>query len=629
MIINDKKIKRLVASGCSFTYVHGLDNPVREAWPRVLGNTLGIECVNLGIKAMGNEHIQNSIIDYFSLNPDHKEDSVVVLGFTLIQRVEFSNATSLQGENTNWPKTWTTLISQRTHTERDFIENFFTKLYDETYYYARFLRIVLLLQNYFKANNIPYIMFNALPVEPKELVNNRIVGFLKQQIDFKYYMDFSQWFFGHFVTSNAKTQIPNDKHPSKFGHEKMADVLANFMKQHYHLLGDNACPYPNGHLSIGQKGELRACCIAKPFDKKVWEVDNLSKWWLESEEYKKLRQDFKEDKKNPTCYQCWSQESKQVKSLRQKVALEKHNSVNPEIYNFEFTGGRLCNLACRMCDGNNSSLIHKEQRPWDQSRNIDLPLNWLDSEKEQKKVLEIIADEKVKKIYFTGGEPQIMPSYQTVLRKLIDMRDLSDVQVHFNTNCTVYNSDFWDCIKKFGTRRIDLSIDGTGQGYDTIRLNGSWEKTRNILFKTRDSLFDIEDRGYQTYFNIVLVAQLANVDQGVEMQYLFNELSSKKRFNFEHKFSTIPVTGYEEWKWHNMPLEILNNEYKKIRNLNDGTVIETFKNQIKSAIENNCFTKLMAQQVLEKEVYFKNQFGFCLWDRKPDWFETYTKLAVD
>ena len=83
---------RLVAFGCSETYGNGLDdcwigiekqspNPSKYAWPQVLADKLGIECVNKGFGGSSNKQILNIILNF-----DFKPDDIVFIRWTYFAR---------------------------------------------------------------------------------------------------------------------------------------------------------------------------------------------------------------------------------------------------------------------------------------------------------------------------------------------------------------------------------------------------------------------------------------------------------------------------------------------------------------------------------------------------------------
>jgi hypothetical protein len=59
------KISHLVVNGCSFTYGHGMEDPLKEAWPSILAKRLGVPLVNLAIPGQGNTAIYRRTMQYF------------------------------------------------------------------------------------------------------------------------------------------------------------------------------------------------------------------------------------------------------------------------------------------------------------------------------------------------------------------------------------------------------------------------------------------------------------------------------------------------------------------------------------------------------------------------------------
>lgn len=83
---------RLVAFGCSHTYGTGLpdcwiDNcksgkqPSNYAWPKILADKLGVECVNMAFGGLSNKEIHNRI-----LTADINENDIVVVMWTYNDR---------------------------------------------------------------------------------------------------------------------------------------------------------------------------------------------------------------------------------------------------------------------------------------------------------------------------------------------------------------------------------------------------------------------------------------------------------------------------------------------------------------------------------------------------------------
>ena len=59
------KVSHLVVNGCSYTYGHGIWDPINDAWPSIIAKRLGVPLVNLGIPGQGNTAIYRRTMQYF------------------------------------------------------------------------------------------------------------------------------------------------------------------------------------------------------------------------------------------------------------------------------------------------------------------------------------------------------------------------------------------------------------------------------------------------------------------------------------------------------------------------------------------------------------------------------------
>jgi hypothetical protein len=219
MIIAGRKINRIVASGCSFTYGYGLEDRATQTWVAQLANMFNVESVNLGKGGHGNEHVKNSIIDYFVENPSHKQDSFVIPCFTAYSRVEFPFRTKFVSPTY---KTFTTILSSKPIHPK-FIETFFKEIYSEEYYYTKYLRIIVTLQELLNYWDSPYMMFEGLSGIQHDKFKSLIENILLINS-----IDQSKWF--GFKEKNIDNQtdprerLP-DGHPNANAYKQMAEIL--------------------------------------------------------------------------------------------------------------------------------------------------------------------------------------------------------------------------------------------------------------------------------------------------------------------------------------------------------------------------------------------------------------------
>ena len=59
------KISHLIVNGCSYTYGHGIADPIEDAWPSIIAKRLGVPLVNLAIPGQGNTAIYRRTMQYF------------------------------------------------------------------------------------------------------------------------------------------------------------------------------------------------------------------------------------------------------------------------------------------------------------------------------------------------------------------------------------------------------------------------------------------------------------------------------------------------------------------------------------------------------------------------------------
>jgi len=59
------KISHLVVNGCSYTYGHGIADPIKDAWPSIIAKRLGVPLVNLALPGQGNDAISRRTMQYF------------------------------------------------------------------------------------------------------------------------------------------------------------------------------------------------------------------------------------------------------------------------------------------------------------------------------------------------------------------------------------------------------------------------------------------------------------------------------------------------------------------------------------------------------------------------------------
>ena len=206
------------------------------------------------------------------------------------------------------------------------------------------------------------------------------------------------------------------------------------------------------------------------------------------------------------CLNCWREEDKGLKSLRQlalesdwwlpfkdkinETAEDGSTDVDPIYYDLKL--GNKCNLACIMCHSGDSSLIEQELRdnPDMITEKQQQELDWLDQHRLTNKdidhLFQRLEDAKdIMSVKFTGGEPFVNPRITEFLDACIDKGINKDITLMFTTNLIALNQKIIDKLKNFPKAHISVSMEGVDTIYEYMRYPASWKKFETNWKKLR------------------------------------------------------------------------------------------------------------------------------------------------
>lgn len=256
------------------------------------------------------------------------------------------------------------------------------------------------------------------------------------------------------------------------------------------------CWAPWMTISTDVNGSIRPCCrYEQPERQMVYKMPfmkdmNLNELW-NSKDMQNLRAAFLNGMEPVECSWCWSEEQAGIQSFRQKYKLRdfekpKIDETNPtiapppKIYDLKLSN--ICNLKCRMCGPQASSLIAKEE-------NIDIP--YLYSEKIIGTPNEDIFFNEwlphMEELELTGGEPFFSPENKKLLQKIGKSEYAKNIQVLITTNAMFYDKKTLDALTKFKHVIISLSIDDVGERLAHQRGGANWKKIQENVFKIREN----------------------------------------------------------------------------------------------------------------------------------------------
>ena len=262
------------------------------------------------------------------------------------------------------------------------------------------------------------------------------------------------------------------------------------------------CILPWVSLEASPIGTVRPCCLA---DDEIRD-DTGNKFLLNNDNFdtirnsnhmKQLRKEFLNGNKPDTCRKCWNEEkagrtSKRLHTLnRLKHIASDINIWTEEVESLLFLDlklGNICNLKCRICGSWSSSQFAVEELQFtakeEQANSFayamlkqgrwprESPLFWLE-------IKNAIKD--IKYIEFTGGEPFLIQEHFNMLKDIIEMGKAGNVEIHYNTNGTVFPEEAEEIWKHFKTVEIAFSIDGLYFRFDYQRTNARWVGVENNL----------------------------------------------------------------------------------------------------------------------------------------------------
>lgn len=269
---------------------------------------------------------------------------------------------------------------------------------------------------------------------------------------------------------------------------------------------DKFCVLPWVSLEASPIGTVRPCCLA---DDEIVDANN-NKFHLSaanfaeiqnSQHMQSLREEFLAGKKPQTCRKCWNEErsgrtSKRMHTLNRLkhiLADETWTADAKPLMFLDLKLGNICNLKCRICGSWSSSQFAVEeindappeekktiyayqmlragawpqenQQFWDQ---IDQQLN------------------NIRYIEFTGGEPFMIQQHFDMLQGIVDRGIAGQVEIHYNTNGSIFPENAAEIWRHFKTVEIAFSIDDVGPRFEYQRSNAVWTEVCANLDRFRD-----------------------------------------------------------------------------------------------------------------------------------------------
>jgi MoaA/NifB/PqqE/SkfB family radical SAM enzyme len=332
---------------------------------------------------------------------------------------------------------------------------------------------------------------------------------------------------------------------------------------------DKFCVLPWVSLEASPIGTVRPCCLA---DDEI--CDNTgNKFELStanfvtiqnSNQMRKLRQQFLDGKSPQTCRKCWNEErsgrtSKRMHTLNRLKHMDLGDEWTADAKPLMFLDlklGNICNLKCRICGSWSSSQFATEELadlPLGANKKKSFPYQmlkagaWPRENQQFWNEIDQVVDQ-IRYIEFTGGEPFMIKEHFAMLQGIVDKGIAHQVEIHYNTNGTQYPEEAIEIWRHFKTVEIAFSIDDLGARFEYQRTNAVWtEVVENLrrFQELKQSMSNIQLQCCSTVnvFNVRYIDELARwiVQQNFDFVY-WNMMHDSWYFSI----STMPDTVKSE-----------------------------------------------------------------------------------
>ena len=287
------------------------------------------------------------------------------------------------------------------------------------------------------------------------------------------------------------------------------------------------CVLPWISIETSPVGTLRPCCLAdaelidetgSKFNLATADLDQVR----DGRQMRQLRQRFLAGEQPQTCRKCWNEEragrtSKRMHTLdrlkHMLTATDWTEDAKPLMF-LDLKLGNICNLKCRICGSWSSSQFateeindtHPDKRKDTFAYKMLRAGSWPRSSPGFWQQLEHIADQ-VRYIEFTGGEPFMIQEHFDLLTRLVDRGLAHNIEIHYNTNGTVYPESAADIWRHFRVVEIAFSIDDVGARFEYQRSNADWHAVNGNI----DRFFALQQQNTNIRLQVCSTVNVFNV----------------------------------------------------------------------------------------------------------------------
>jgi MoaA/NifB/PqqE/SkfB family radical SAM enzyme len=282
-------------------------------------------------------------------------------------------------------------------------------------------------------------------------------------------------------------------------------------------------------------GEYAPCCVAT---KHVLDMTPEEYW--NSAELADIREKLELGLWPEDCGYCERKSERGLKhdAQRWNRYYEQNPVDTPTLLYLDYRPSNTCNLKCRMCVPNSSSLINSEAREYmDEYRGFRKHRTLVARDFDE--FLQLLKNNDLEEIKVLGGEPTMDPMAIQAL-EAVQCKHLK-----ITTNATNLNRKFRRILEKFETIHMVFSLDATQDTYEYIRTNANWRKVSDRIVQM------FEERVATSYgFNVV--CQPYNIFNLPELEAWVNTMPGEFEVNWDDsdvEYTSLSAVLPEHIEW--------------------------------------------------------------------------------
>jgi hypothetical protein len=288
------------------------------------------------------------------------------------------------------------------------------------------------------------------------------------------------------------------------------------------------CKLSHVSLAVQNKGDCCVCnknnaSFGNPINGEAMYLYNtgLQDMW-DSPPRKEIIAKLDAGEKISSCHACWNDEAAGVQSTRQKYNQDLATLDMPEDqpHVLILKPSNVCNLGCRTCQPATSTGLYQDFYKLEQVQG-----SFEGSFKEYTSQFETIRDgfgrdnlpvwdtfeRWLPGLVFLdlyGGEPLLAPAMWERMIRVANAGNAVNTDVQMHTNGTIWNQEYIDCLPKFKSARIGVSIDAIDPAHSSyIRHGFDSEK----VFKNLQKFIDLSIQHDTVSVYICLTVSIFNI----------------------------------------------------------------------------------------------------------------------